>query len=63
MTIADKCKYIRKKRKISQYNMAKLLGTNQTEVSFIERGFVPNDARKIQAINEVYNFERLNGQI
>lgn len=63
MTTADKCKYIRKKREISQYKMANLHGTNQTEVSFIERGFVPQDEQKIQKINELYNFECSNGQV
>lgn len=42
MTIEEMCKAIRKELGISQYKIADLIGTNQTTVSFIERGFIPN---------------------
>ena len=35
------CKWIRETEKISQYKLADLLETTQTNVSFIERGFIP----------------------
>jgi len=39
------CKEIRKELNISQKKLAILLDTNQTEISFIERGFIPSDER------------------
>lgn len=51
--ISDMCKVIRKERHITQYALADLIKTNQTEVSFIERGFIPS-ADKIVAITNLY---------
>lgn len=53
LPISDMCKVIRKERYITQYALAELIGTNQTEVSFIERGFIPA-ADKIVAITDLY---------
>lgn len=41
MTLAEKCVKLRKNCDWSQLWLAKLVGTNQTTISFIERGFVP----------------------
>lgn len=51
--ISEMCKAIRKERQITQYAFASLIGTNQTEISFIERGFIPS-ADKIVAITQLY---------
>jgi transcriptional regulator with XRE-family HTH domain len=40
---------------MSQQDFAKIINSNQTEVSFIERGFIPEDAKKIQAIQIIYD--------
>lgn len=52
MNYSDLCYMVRRKLKISQREFAEMIGSNQTEVSFIERGFVPNDKRKIEIIEE-----------
>lgn len=54
MALSDICKFIRATMKISQYDFADLVGTNQTEISFIERGFIPKDERKVNAIYHLY---------
>lgn len=48
------CKKIRESNGLSQYDMAILIGSNQTEVSFIERGFIPNDPKKIEKIQSFF---------
>lgn len=49
-----KCKVIRTTLHLTQKEFAKKIGSNQTEVSFIERGFIPLKKEKIKAINELY---------
>ena len=41
---------IRTKLRVSQARLAFLIGTTQTEVSFMERGFLPRNPRKIESI-------------
>lgn len=41
MTLANMAKAIRQETGMSQKQLAEMIGTNQTEVSFIERGFIP----------------------
>ncbi len=56
MKLKDKCKAVRNSMAISQKEFAEtFLGTNQTEVSFIERGFIPEDKNKRKTINYLYN--------
>ena len=56
MKLKDKCKLVRTSMAISQKEFAEtFLGTNQTEVSFIERGFIPEDKDKRKIINALYN--------
>lgn len=50
MELAEKCKRVRIKIGVSQKKLAELIGTNQTEISFIERGFIPKDTAKIEKI-------------
>lgn len=60
MSTAEMCVKIRDKLGITQKQLAGLISTNQTEISFIERGFVPNNYQKVVAINRLYErlFER-----
>lgn len=53
-TLAEKCKEIRGERKLAQWQLAKLIGTTQTEMSFIEKGFIPPDREKIKKVEELY---------
>ena len=53
-TLAEMCKTARARMRLSQSKFAEIVGTNQTEVSFIERGFVPQDQGKIDAIKKLY---------
>lgn len=50
MKLSEICKAIRTKKHWSQYELADAVGTNQTEISFIERGFVPDDQNKVSRI-------------
>lgn len=53
--LKDMCYIARKNLGLMQNGFAKKINSNQTEVSFIERGFIPEDAEKIKAIKELYN--------
>ena len=63
VVLQDKCKFVRNNRGITQRQMACLIGTNQTEVSFIERGFIPEDKSKIYAIENLYEEEKCKKKI
>jgi DNA-binding XRE family transcriptional regulator len=52
---AEVCKQIREMLKITQYELAKMIGTNQTEISFIERGFIPKANCKLEKIMQIAN--------
>lgn len=52
--LAEMCKEARKAMKLSQKKFAELVGTNQTEISFIERGFIPLQKEKIDRIEYLY---------
>lgn len=55
MTLANMAKAIRQETGMSQKQLAEKIGTNQTEVSFIERGFVPPSPEKQIAILKIFN--------
>ena len=55
MSLADMAKTIRQETGISQKQLAEMIGTNQTEVSFIERGFIPPAPEKQIAIENIFN--------
>ena len=55
MTLANMAKAIRQETGISQKQLAEMIGTNQTEVSFIERGFIPLNPEKQIAIENIFN--------
>ena len=55
MSLADMAKTIRQETGMSQKQLAEKIGTNQTEVSFIERGFIPLNPEKQIAILNIFN--------
>ena len=55
MTLANMAKAIRQETGMSQTQLAEMIGTNQTEVSFIERGFIPLNPEKQIAILNIFN--------
>ena len=55
MTLANMAKAIRQETGMSQKQLAEMIGTNQTEVSFIERGFTPLNPEKQTAILNIFN--------
>lgn len=55
MTLANMAKAIRQETGMSQKQLAEKIGTNQTEVSFIERGFIPPAPEKQIAILKIFN--------
>lgn len=54
ITLKEMCKIARNYLKQSQQDFAKVIKSNQTEISFIERGFIPEDKRKIEKIKTIY---------
>lgn len=56
MELKDKCKIAREYLKMTQAEFAQIIKTNQTEISFIERGFIPEDKNKIEKIKTLYNW-------
>lgn len=54
MELKDKCKETRNSLGLSQAKFARLIGSTQTEVSFIERGFIPPHTQKISAIERLF---------
>lgn len=55
LNLVDMIKFIRSVLEISQKDFAALIGSNQTEVSFMERGFIPSDLSKVEAIYSIYS--------
>lgn len=41
---------------MAQAQFGKVIKSNQTEVSFIERGFIPEDKRKVEKIEQIYEW-------
>ena len=56
MGLKEMCKQARKYMKMSQAEFAKVVKSNQTEISFIERGFIPEDTKKINKIETIYKW-------
>ena len=55
MSLANMAKAIWQETGMSQKQLAEMIGSNQTEVSFIERGFIPLDPEKQIAILKIFN--------
>lgn len=51
--ISEMSKAIRKERYITQDALANLIGVNASEISYIERGFIP-DAQIVVKISDLY---------
>lgn len=56
MELKEKCRLARKYMRMTQEEFAKVIKSNQTEVSFIERGFIPEDERKVEKIEVIYKW-------
>lgn len=55
MMLADMAKTIRQETGMSQKQLAEKIDSNQTEVSFIEWGFIPHGSEKQIAILKIFN--------
>ena len=53
--MAQKCKLLREKLKISQEKFADLVMSNQTKICLIERGLIPEDKNIFIEINKMYD--------
>lgn len=54
MELKDICKEVRKALSISQKKFGEIVGCSQTEISFIEGGFVPPNEEKVKNIIRFY---------
>ena len=54
MELKEMCKEARNAMRLSQKEFARLVGATQTEISFIEGGFIPPKEEKIKAIIKFY---------
>ncbi len=64
MELKDKCFKVREIMGLSQKEFGTtFLNTNQTEISFIERGFIPEDNIKIKIIDNMYKKMEKGGMI
>lgn len=52
--LKNMCKTIRKTLKFSQQKLAEIIDTTQTEISFIEHGFIPPNTKKVEVIKNMY---------
>jgi transcriptional regulator with XRE-family HTH domain len=52
--LKEMCRLARKQMKLSQCEFSKLIETTQPEISYIERGFIPEDPKKILKIKSFY---------
>lgn len=58
VSLAEKCKYIRSAIGLSQEDFSRIIGVSQSEISYIERGFIPENKDKISVINKLYRLWR-----
>ena len=56
MELKEKCQKARAYLRMTQAQFCKVIKSNQTEVSFIERGFIPEDKRKCEKIEQIYQW-------
>lgn len=54
MELAKKTKATRERLNLSQKELAEEIGTNQTTISFIERGFIPKQVI-VDCIEKIYD--------
>ncbi len=68
-SLAEMCREARSFLGLTQTEFAEFVGTNQTEISFIERGFIPMSQEKIKNITDLFcnifpelvDIEKING--
>lgn len=53
LELSELMREIRYQLSINQYELAEMISTNQTEISLMERGFFPNDSRKIERLFDI----------
>ena len=63
ISLSNMCKAVRERMKLSQTVLARMIGSNQTEVSFIERGFIPEDPNKTLRIKKLFEESLSNGTL
>lgn len=51
--LKDVCIALRRGMKITQRELASMIGSTQTEISFIEKGFIPPSSEKISRVFEL----------
>lgn len=56
MELKEKCQQARAYLRMTQAQFGKVIKSNQPEVSFIERGFIPEDKRKGEKIEQIYQW-------
>jgi DNA-binding XRE family transcriptional regulator len=56
MELKEMCKQARNYMRMTQKEFGKVVKSNQTEISFIERGFIPEDTNKIEKIKTLYKW-------
>ena len=61
--LKNMCKTIRKTLKFSQQKLAAIVGTTQTEISFIEHEFIPPNTKKVEMIKNMYQSVLKGGDV
>jgi len=61
--LKNMCKTIRKTLKFFEGKLAKMIGTTQTEISFIEHGFIPPNTKKVEMIKNMYQSVLKGGDV
>lgn len=54
MELKDMCKEVRKALSITQKEFGRIIGCSQTEIGFIEGGFIPPNQDKVKNIVKFY---------
>jgi transcriptional regulator with XRE-family HTH domain len=55
ISLAEMCYQARKAMKLSQKDMAKLIGCQQSEIHYIEGGYIPEENAKRELIKALWN--------
>ena len=54
MELKEMCKTVRSKMGLTQKEFSRLIGTTQTEISFVENGFTPPHIERVTEIKKLY---------
>ena len=55
MELKEICKAVRQKMGLTQREFGRLIGTTQTEISFVENGFIPPHIERVAEIQRLYH--------